>query len=198
MYQTVAMVLRRYTQNDVIFPTPSPPSVSPSRRPFIVIFLSLLSPPNAISLDWIAPWPRAQVAMWRCILSPPPVPLPSYWFHRSGSGLIDVQQPYITVQPSLSSWWLQSYRTARSIRVTPAVHTDHRLRKWKHTWNHRPAPASRGALKIVPVIIHRSFQTAPRLRYEQVWSITCCSHFSQQFVQQNKPLFFTCFDLPRQ
>lgn len=79
--------------------------------------------------------------MWRCVLLlllllPPPTPLPLYLFQWSGSGLIDVRQPYITVQPSLSSWWLQSCHTARSIRVTPAplhpaVHADHCLRKWK-------------------------------------------------------------------
>lgn len=90
------------------------------------LFLSFLSPQyNLIRLD--CPWPQAQVAMWRCIL--PPFPLSLYWFLQSRSGLIDVQKPYITVQPSLSSWWLQSCHTARSIRVTPAVHTDHCLRK---------------------------------------------------------------------
>lgn len=127
-----------HTRSDVIFPSIFfPPPIIPSS-----LFFSFLSSlPSAISLDWIAPWPQAQVAMWRCILLllllPPPTPLPLYLFQWSGSGLIDVRQPYITVQPSLSSWWLQSCHTARSIRVTPtphpAVHTDHCLRKWKHT-----------------------------------------------------------------
>ena len=45
----------------------------PSHRPFIIISPSF-SLPSAISLDWIAPWPRAPVTMWCCILSPAPSP----------------------------------------------------------------------------------------------------------------------------
>lgn len=60
------------------------------------MFFSL---PNAISLDWIAPWPQAHVATWPCgVVSSlhPPFPLPLDWFLWSGSGLIDLQQPYIS------------------------------------------------------------------------------------------------------
>lgn len=78
------MVLRRYTQNDVIFPTAlSSPCLSlPLSLIIIFLFFSL---PSAVSLDWIAPWPRAPVAMWCCILSPPtplpliPIPVWSVW-----------------------------------------------------------------------------------------------------------------------
>jgi len=58
---------------------PPLPSASPS---LIIIFL-FFSLHGAISLDWIAPWPQAPVAMWRCILSPQPplhLPLPLYRF----------------------------------------------------------------------------------------------------------------------
>lgn len=49
------------THTDVIFPTAPSPS----------LFLSF-SLPNALSLDWIAPWSRAPVAMWRCCVPLPP------------------------------------------------------------------------------------------------------------------------------
>lgn len=127
------MVLRRYTQNDVIFPTALflrlslPPAVP---RHYFSLFLSPQC--NLIRLDCpLATSPNGHVALYP-LPNPLPLPLPLYLFLRSGNGLIDVQQPYITVQPSLSGWWLQSCHTARSIRVTPAVHTDHCLRNWKH------------------------------------------------------------------
>lgn len=104
-------------------PLPFPPSVSPSLPHH---YFSLFRSPqcNLIRLDCpLATSPSGHVA-----LHPLPTPLlpspPLYRFLWSGSGLIDVQQPYITAQPSLSSWWLQSCHTARSIRVIPAVHTD--------------------------------------------------------------------------
>lgn len=113
-----------------------------SYRPFLPLSLSLPhhsfspffpSPQwNLIRLDCpLVTSPSVHVVLYPL---PNPLLLPQYRFLQSGSGLIDVQQPYITVQPSLSSWWLQSCRTTRSIRVTPAVHTDHCLRNWKHIY----------------------------------------------------------------
>lgn len=69
------MVLRRYKQNDVIFPT-TPPSLRLSLPPPLIIIFLFFSLPSAISLDWIAPWPQASVAMWRILSPPPPPPFP--------------------------------------------------------------------------------------------------------------------------
>lgn len=95
------------THTDVIFPA----SPSPS------LFLSF-SLPNALSLDWIAPWSQAPVAMWRPL---PPPPLEEWkWPDWCPATLYQRTAP-------LSSWWLQSCHTAWSIRGSPAVLTDHCL-----------------------------------------------------------------------
>lgn len=75
------------THTDVIFPTAPSPS----------LFLSF-SLPSALSLDWIAPWSQAPVAMWCCCVPCPPPASRLDPLLGSGSGLIDVRQPYITAQ----------------------------------------------------------------------------------------------------
>lgn len=129
-----------------------PPSLPPS---FPHHYFSLFLSPqcNLIRLDCpLATSPSGHVALYP-LPTPPPSPL--YRFLWSGSGLIDVQQPYITVQPSLSSWWLQSCHTARSIRVTPRCAYWSLSQKPKNTFaNYRTTPASSGTVKIMLAIIH--------------------------------------------
>lgn len=59
---------------------------APLSLPLLLIILFLFfSLPSAISLDRIAPWPQAPVAMWRCILSP--TPTLSFFFYSDFLGV---------------------------------------------------------------------------------------------------------------
>lgn len=95
-YWTVAMVLRRYTQNDVIFPT-TLFSLCHSLLPLLHHYFSVFLSPqcNLIRLDCpLATNPCGHMAL--CPLSTPLSPSPLDWFLGSWSGLIDLQQPYIS------------------------------------------------------------------------------------------------------
>lgn len=65
----------------------------------------------------MATGPGEHVALY---LSTPPT-FPDTDFFGVEMGLIDVQQFYIRVQPSFSSWLLQSCHTAGSIRANPPL-----------------------------------------------------------------------------
>lgn len=105
---------------------------------------SLSNKCNLIRLDCpVATSPSEHVALH----APTPLPLPDTDFFGVEVGLIDVQQFYIRVQLSFSSWLLQSGQTAGSIRTTPPhtlpssplpVHTDHCLWNWKHFYKSHP------------------------------------------------------------
>lgn len=120
------MVLRRYTQNDVIFPTVLSPlslslSLLPSFSALIILFL-FFSLPNAISLDWIAPWPQAPVAMWRCIFSLLSLPPDSFPF------------PYTDYSGVEVVWLMSSNPISQCSLPSPAGGFSHAIQQDQSEW----------------------------------------------------------------
>lgn len=97
----------------------------PSRRPFIIISPSF-SIPSAISLDWIAPWPRAPLTMWCCILSPAPSPPPPPTLH--------CPSPYTDSSGVEVVWLMSSNPISQCSRPSPAGGFSHAIQQDQSEW----------------------------------------------------------------